>query len=113
MHATLSSYLPGLAAIPLPYRWSGLLDLSFDRAPSIGVRGAARNVYYAIGYSGHGFTLGILAGRILCDLYAGEHEPWRSFPFYQRRLPWIPPDPLRWIGYQVYTRLTGRSPRRR
>lgn len=111
--ATLRSYLPGLADAPLPHRWSGLLDLSFDRAPSIGVRGAARNVYYALGYSGHGFTLGMLAGRILGDLYAGEHEPWRRFPFYQRRLPWIPSEPLRWLGYQAYTRLTGRSPRRR
>jgi hypothetical protein len=23
-----------------------------------------------------------------------------------------PPEPLRWLGYQAYTRLTGRSPRR-
>lgn len=110
---TLEGYVPGATGLPLSHHWSGLLDLSFDRAPSIGVRADARNVYYAIGYSGHGFTLGMLAGRVLCDLYAGDHEAWRNAPFYQRALPWIPPEPLRWIGYQVYTRATGRSPRRR
>jgi gamma-glutamylputrescine oxidase len=113
MRRTLAGYLPNAAHLPLPHRWSGLLDLSFDRAPSIGVRGDARNVYYAIGYSGHGFALGMLAGRVLCDLYAGDHERWRGEPFYQRPLRWIPPEPFRWAGYQLYTRATGRSPRRR
>jgi glycine/D-amino acid oxidase-like deaminating enzyme len=78
----------------------------------MGVRGDAKNVLYALGYSGHGFVLAMLAGRVLCDLYSGEHDPWRGYPFYQRRLPRIPPEPLRWLGYQLYTRLTGRSPRR-
>jgi gamma-glutamylputrescine oxidase len=112
MRRTLVEYLPEAASLQLPHRWSGLLDLTFDRAPSIGVRGDARNLFYAIGYSGHGFTLGMLAGRVLSDLYAGEHDPWRSFPFHARRLPRIPPEPLRWLGYQLYTRATGRSPRR-
>jgi glycine/D-amino acid oxidase-like deaminating enzyme len=113
MRRTLEGYVPDAAGLALPHRWSGLLDLTFDRAPSIGVRGEARNVFYAIGYSGHGFTLGMLAGQVLCDLYAGEHDPWRSFAFHQRPLPWIPSEPLRWIGYQLYSRATGRSPRRR
>jgi len=25
----------------------------------------------------------------------------------------IPPEPLRWLGYHLYTRITGRSPWRR
>jgi gamma-glutamylputrescine oxidase len=52
------------------------------------------------------------AGRVIADLYAGDHDTWRAFPFYRRRMPRIPPEPLRWLGYQAYTRLTGRSPRR-
>jgi glycine/D-amino acid oxidase-like deaminating enzyme len=87
-----------------------LIALTLDRVCCIGVRD---NVYHALGYSGHGVALAMLAGRVLCDLYSGDHERWRDLPFYQRRLPLLPPEPLRWLGYQVYTRLTGRSPRRR
>jgi cytochrome c553 len=63
-------------------------------------------------YSGHGVVLANLAGRVLCDLYADHHEPWRDLPFYQSFLGGIPPEPLRWIGYHAFTALTGRSPRR-
>lgn len=109
----LRGYFPGLAGIPVAHRWSGPLAITFDRVCSMGVTGAHRNLYYALGYSGHGLALGALAGRVLRDLYSGDHAAWRDLPFYQRRLPTLPPEPLRWLGYQVYTRLTGRSPRRR
>lgn len=112
LRSTLARYFPALTTVEPAASWSGLLDLTFDRAPSIGVTGERGNVYYALGYSGHGLTLGMQAGRVLADLYAGDHDAWRAFPFYQRRLPRIPPEPLRWLGYQAYTRLTGRSPRR-
>jgi hypothetical protein len=55
----------------------------------------------------------MLAGRVLCDLYSGDHDPWRDLPFYQRPLRALPPEPLRWIGYHAYTKLTGRSPFKR
>ena len=44
-----------------------------------------------------------LAGRVLGDLYSGEHAPWSDLPFYQKRLPRLPPEPLRWLGYHAYT----------
>ena len=56
---------------------------------------------------------GRTVGRVLADLYDGNHEAWRDLPFYQKRLLPLPPEPLRWLGYQAYTRLTGRSPRKR
>ena len=109
----LRGYFPGLVGEPIAQRWSGPLAITFDRICSMGVTGPHRNVYYALGYSGHGLALAALAGEVLSDLYAGNHEPWRDLPFYQKALPYIPPEPLRWIGYQLYTRLTGHSPRRR
>jgi glycine/D-amino acid oxidase-like deaminating enzyme len=104
-------YFPGLTDAPIEHRWSGTLDMTLDRVCTMGVRGAHRNVYYALGYSGHGLALALLSGRVLADLYVGNHEAWRDVPFYQRRLRPLPPEPLRWLGYQVYTRLTGRAPR--
>lgn len=107
----LATYLPAVAAVGVAARWTGPVAITLDRRPSIGVRGDHHNVYFALGYCGHGVTLGNLAGRILCDLYAGDDAPWRDLPFVHHRIPYTPPDPFRWIGYQAYTRATGRSPR--
>ena len=56
-------------------------------------------------------VLANLAGEVLSDLYRDHHDPWRDLPFYERHMGFIPPEPLRWVGYQIFTRLTGRSPR--
>jgi glycine/D-amino acid oxidase-like deaminating enzyme len=109
----MRGYFPALADTPISHRWTGTLGITFDRICSMGVMGPHHNVYYALGYSGHGLALGALAGRVLRDLYSDDHEPWRGLPFYHKRLLPIPPEPLRWLGYQIYTRLTGRSPRKR
>ncbi len=112
MRHRLTGYFPELANVPIAHRWSGPLGITLDRICSIGVGLAAPRVYHALGYSGHGLALSLLAGRVIADLYDDHHEPWRDLPFYQKRLLPLPPEPLRWLGYQAYTRLTGRSPRR-
>lgn len=111
MRQTMEGYLPGSLALPVPYRWSGTLAISFRRNCSMGVRGAHRNVYYALGYSGHGVTAANLAGQVLTDLYSGVDAPWRDLPFVQADFTPIPLEPFRWMGYQLFTRLLGRSPR--
>ncbi len=108
----LARYLPGARDVRLAQRWSGTLGITLSRVCSMGVRGAHRNVFYALGYSGHGVVLANLAGRVLCDLYSDHHEPWRAMPFYQRPLRGVPPEPLLWMGYHAFTAATGRSPRR-
>jgi glycine/D-amino acid oxidase-like deaminating enzyme len=112
MHGLMTRYFPALARTPIAHRWAGPLAITLDRICSMGVSGAHRNVYHALGYSGHGVALALLAGRVLADLYDGNHEAWSDLPFYQKRLLPIPPEPLRWLGYQAYTRATGRSPRK-
>ena len=112
MQRILSQYFPGAAHAPIEHAWSGVLGITLDRVCSIGVGGPNNNVFHALGYSGHGVSLALLAGKILADLYVDHHEPWRDLPFYQKRLLPIPPEPLRWLGYQAYTRLTGKSPRK-
>jgi glycine/D-amino acid oxidase-like deaminating enzyme len=112
VRSVLARYFPAAAEAPLEHRWAGLLAITLDRICSMGVSGAHRNVYHALGYSGHGVALALLAGRVLADLFEGNHEAWRDLPFYQKRLYPLPPEPLRWLGYQAYTRITGRSPRK-
>jgi glycine/D-amino acid oxidase-like deaminating enzyme len=108
---TMQAYLPQSQSIPTAYRWTGTLGITLNRNPLMGVRGEDRNVFYAIGYCGHGVTLANLAGEILTDSYSGDDERWRKLPFYKAEYTPIPPEPFRWLGYQLYTRLTGRSPR--
>ncbi|HEY4122907.1 MAG TPA: FAD-dependent oxidoreductase, partial [Byssovorax sp.] len=94
------------------HRWSGPVALTLSRMCTMGVMGEHANVYFALGYSGHGVTLANLAGRVLADVYAGDDARWRDLPFYRHRLLTMPPEPLRFVGYHAYTALTGRSPRR-
>jgi glycine/D-amino acid oxidase-like deaminating enzyme len=108
----LAEYFPGAAKVRVAHRWTGTLCITMSRMCSIGVLGEHKNVYYALGYSGHGVTMANLAGRVICDIYSGDDARWRALPFYQKRLGGVPPEPLRWLGYQFYTRLTGRSPRK-
>ncbi len=111
MRRRLVDYLPGLEGVAITHRWSGPVALTLSRLPTMGVRSAYRNLYFALGYSGHGITLSNLAGQVLTDLYSSSDERWRGLPFYDRTLRYIPPEPLRFLGYHAYTRLTGRSPR--
>jgi glycine/D-amino acid oxidase-like deaminating enzyme len=108
---TLAGYFPSASTLPIAYRWSGVLDITLNRQPLWGRCGEYRNIYYALGYSGHGITLANLAGEFIADLYGGDDSRWRWLPFYQSRYPPIPPEPFRWLGYQAFTRLTGKSPR--
>lgn len=112
MQGMMARYFPALADAAITHRWSGPLGITLDRVCSMGVGGPHRNVYHALGYSGHGVSLALLAGRVLADLHDGNHDDWRDLPFYQKRLLPIPPEPLRWLGYQAYTRITGKSPRK-
>jgi glycine/D-amino acid oxidase-like deaminating enzyme len=108
---TMAGYFPDAATIPMTHHWTGTLGITLNRTPLMGVTGENRNVYYAIGYCGHGVTLANLAGQVLTDCYSGDDESWRGLPFYQQSYLPIPPEPFRWVGYQMFTRLTGRSPR--
>jgi glycine/D-amino acid oxidase-like deaminating enzyme len=109
---TFLRYFPRACDVRIGQQWTGTLGITLSRVCSMGVRGEHKNLYYALGYSGHGVVLANLAGQVLCDLYSDHHEPWRDLPFYQRPLGGIPPDPCRWAGYHAYTAVTGRSPRR-
>ncbi len=111
MQKTMGQYLPGTGAMKRAHMWTGTLAISLRRNCSIGVRGENKNVYYALGYSGHGVTAANMAGRIITDLYGGNMAKWQGMPFVNADFSPIPLEPFRWAGYQMMTRLTGKSPR--
>jgi gamma-glutamylputrescine oxidase len=110
---SLHRYLPKTKNVRIAHRWTGPVALTMSRVCTMGVQGKHRNVYFALGYSGHGVTLANLAGEVLADVYAGDDARWHGLPFFQQRLLFVPPEPFRWVGYHAYTAVTGRSPRRK
>lgn len=111
MESTMYNYLPKARGIPITHRWTGTLGITLRRNMSYGVMGENRNVYYSVGYCGHGVTMANLAGKILTDIYSGDDAQWRKLPPYQASFESLPLEPLRWIGYHLMTKLTGKAPR--
>jgi len=92
---------PALSGINFEIGWDGIVDWTLDGSPSVGCTGKYKNIFYGLGYSGHGVNLTSVFGRIIADLEAGRDESWRQYPFVNRRLEYIPNEPFRWLGAQA------------
>jgi glycine/D-amino acid oxidase-like deaminating enzyme len=101
LHAMLARLYPSLAEVPFELRWGGIVDMSLDSSPAIGRMGRRDNIYYAIGYSGHGVNLTSVFGRISADLMTGLEGEWNWFPYLGRRPPYLPNEPFRWLGIKA------------
>jgi gamma-glutamylputrescine oxidase len=94
----LGRIYPRLAGLEFETSWSGVIDWSLDASPSVGVTGRHRNIFYGLGYSGHGVNLTSVFGRIIADLEAGRGAAWSQYPFVNSRLDYVPNEPFRWLA---------------
>jgi gamma-glutamylputrescine oxidase len=94
----LARVFPTLAGVEFEMLWSGIVDWSLTAAPSVGQMGKHRNVFYGIGYSGHGVNLTSVFGRIIADLVTNRTERWRRFPFVNSGFDYVPNEPFRWAA---------------
>jgi len=99
LRAELTRIFPSIAGLQFETTWSGLVDCSLDFSPSVGR--LRNNIYYGIGYCGHGVNLTSLFGRIIADFVNGQEGKWTDLPFVNRQLPYIPNEPFRWLGAQA------------
>jgi gamma-glutamylputrescine oxidase len=109
LHEELVRIFPKLAGVPFETTWGGSVDMSLDGSPAVGQMGKYRNVFYGIGFSGHGVNLTSVFGRILGDLVAGGGEQWSWLPYLNHLPPYTPNEPFRWLGVQIalgYYRVT-------
>ena len=65
---------PGLAGQTLVGGWAGLYENTPDHNAMIGQAAGVPGVFYATGFSGHGFLQGPAVGEIVRDLYL-DREP--------------------------------------
>lgn len=86
MRRRMVRIFPALAGLEVEYAWGGYLDITMSRAPDFGR--LSPNVFYLQGFSGHGMSLTVLAGKLVAEAVAGTAErfnvftrlPHRNFP---------------------------------
>ena len=77
---------PQLADVALDYAWGGTLSVTVNRLPHVGR--LPPNLYFAQGYSGHGISTAIFAGKLIAEAIGGDAQrfevlaslPIRTFP---------------------------------
>ncbi|MGR3343196.1 MAG: NAD(P)/FAD-dependent oxidoreductase, partial [Paracoccaceae bacterium] len=65
--ASAAALFPALRGVQVVRCWAGIEGEMPDGIPVIGAS-AAKGAYHAFGFSGHGFALGPIVGRIVADL---------------------------------------------
>jgi len=93
----LRRLLPGLAGARVERSWGGPIDVSADHLPFFGTVPGTR-IHYGLGYSGHGVGPSWLGGQILASLAVGRDDEWTQLPLARRRVPALPPEPLKRLG---------------
>ena len=66
----LNKVYPNLSELKIDYIWGGLIALTMNRVPDIGM--VNDKIYYAQGFSGHGVALTGIAGKILAENMVSE-----------------------------------------
>ncbi|NXL32263.1 SOX oxidase, partial [Glaucidium brasilianum] len=88
LRSFISSYLPGLEPQPAVvetclYTNTPDEDFILDRHPKFS------NIIIGAGFSGHGFKLAPVVGKLLCELSLGEEPSHSTAPFAIRRFPGV------------------------
>jgi glycine/D-amino acid oxidase-like deaminating enzyme len=66
--AALQRVLPALPPLGIARQWAGYIDAAPDLVPVLGEVSQLRGFVLATGFSGHGFALGPVAGRLVSEL---------------------------------------------
>ena len=75
--------VPALRGANFLRTWAGTLEMTPDKVPIIGPVDGIQGYILASGFSGHGFCLGPIAGKLLSELIV-DGEP--SIPLHEFRL---------------------------
>ncbi|NCD35315.1 MAG: FAD-binding oxidoreductase [Spartobacteria bacterium] len=92
---------PSLKGIKLEYVWDGVLGMTSDEIPLVGVTGKYNNIYYGLAYNGQGVNMSFMFGDVIASVYSGKTHGWEETPYFSYQsgmLGLIPPEPFRWLG---------------
>ena len=77
----MQAIFPQLQKVEIDYSWVGFVGFTFDQMPHLGQMG---DIYYSMGYCGHGVANAFHFGRNLADLIL---EKSTDFPFLNLKTP--------------------------
>lgn len=103
---------PALAGIQFESVWNGLIDVTFDGLETVGVMGEHQNIYYGLGYNGHGITTAFLFGQVIASLYNKTEHGWKDTAYANVPLRKFPPGPLKWAGVKTMMEYLHRQDRK-
>jgi glycine/D-amino acid oxidase-like deaminating enzyme len=80
LQRAMAAIFPQVRDTRIEYAWGGTLDVPFDLMPHVGQRD---DVYFALGYAGHGVALATWLGTRLAERIsrAGGETPFDGLPF--------------------------------
>ncbi|MCX7354696.1 MAG: FAD-binding oxidoreductase [Alphaproteobacteria bacterium] len=104
LHAEMADSLPDFAGVKISHCWGGMLGLSFDRIPHVGVHDG---MHYALAMNGTGVPVGTHLGRKIALRLLGSPEgrtayddlPFPTRPTYNGN-PWFVPWIARWWRFR-------------
>jgi glycine/D-amino acid oxidase-like deaminating enzyme len=104
LEVTLREMFPMLDGYAITHRWGGPLGIPRDWMASVEFD-RDRKVGSAGGYVGDGVSTTNLAGRTLARLTLGIEDDLTALPWVHHHSPNWEPEPLRWLGINLGTRL--------
>lgn len=95
IHPRMTRLYPQLKKMKIEYEWGGKIGIVLNRVPVVGR--INNNVYYCLGYSGHGVCGTHVMGEVMADAVGGTMERFDVFDQVRHfRLPGS-----RWLGNQI------------
>lgn len=85
---------PALAGLQVLRTWSGIEGYVADELPVMGPSSRVSGLFYAFGFSGHGFQLGPGVGEVMAELIATGATTTPIEPFHIRRFAAAPAHEL-------------------
>ena len=105
LERTFRARFPQLRDLPIARFWSGPIAFALDFLPAVGVTGKYGNLYYALGYAGHGVAQASYTGTTLAAYMAGRVGA-ADLLAHRRRIP-LPPEPFRWLVFHAISGTLG------
>jgi glycine/D-amino acid oxidase-like deaminating enzyme len=98
----LVKMFPFLKGVKPTHRWGGRIGMTMDLLPSVGRTGKNRNIYYSMGYNGHGLAFSQLAGRMLADLMSDERSDLTDHMLINKSIWGVPSASISYLGSNGY-----------
>ncbi|HVO26353.1 MAG TPA: FAD-binding oxidoreductase [Candidatus Margulisiibacteriota bacterium] len=99
---SLFTTFPQLEGLRIDHAWGGTMGFTMDFTPSVGVMGDDKNIFYGVAYNGEGVAFSQTAGRIICELIAGEQSALTKLCVVNHQIPYLGPSSLRLVFERLY-----------